>query len=45
MLAPLYCGATLSDTLNGAYVEIEDTTIAMYEEAYLYASELHREEV
>ena len=30
--------ATLSDTVNGAYVEIEDTTIAMYEEAYLYAS-------
>ena len=30
--------ATLSDTLNGAYVEIDDTTIFMYQEAYLYAS-------
>ena len=30
--------ATLSDTLNGVYVEIDDTTIAMYQEAYLFAS-------
>ena len=30
--------ATLSDTTNGAYVEIPDTTIFMYQEAYLYAS-------
>jgi len=30
--------ATISDTLNGAYVEIPDTTIYMYEEAYLFAS-------
>lgn len=29
--------ATLSDTLDGAYVEINDTTIGMYQEAYLYA--------
>ena len=30
--------ATLSDTTQGAYVEIPDTTIFMYQEAYLYAS-------
>ncbi len=30
--------ATLSDTLDGAYVEIDDTTIFMYQEAYLFAS-------
>jgi gliding motility-associated-like protein len=30
--------ATLSDTLDGAYIEINDTTIGMYQEAYLYAS-------
>ena len=30
--------ATLSDTTNGAYVEIPDTTIFMYQEAYLFAS-------
>ena len=35
----------LSDTVNGSYVEIEDTTIAMYEEAYLYASGTPPEEV
>lgn len=29
--------ATISDTLNGAYVEIPDTTIHMFQEAYLYA--------
>ena len=29
--------ASISDTLNGVYVEIPDTTIYMYEEAYLYA--------
>ena len=29
--------ATISDTLNGVYVEIPDTTIHMYQEAYLYA--------
>jgi len=30
--------ATLSDTLGGVYVEIPDTTIFMYQEAYLYAT-------
>ena len=30
--------ASLSDTLNGAYVEIDDTTIFMYQEAYLFAT-------
>lgn len=30
--------ATLSDTLNGAFVAIDDTTINMYQEAYLFAS-------
>lgn len=29
--------STLSDTLNGAYVVIPDTTIDMFQEAYLYA--------
>jgi len=29
--------ATLSDTTNGAYVEIPDTLINMYQEAYLWA--------